>query len=137
MRMYRLLIAGLLPLAVNLPNQIDEECAIRAEPLGSDRRYNRYWLFTTGEAGDAGSALLWVETAPEGSWRLLTTPQQLDELTSSLEPQGVREGQLAQALARCADRIKHSMPGGRAVSTLTRECLGCTRCHIAVWDSGE
>ncbi|EFJ39975.1 homeodomain protein [Volvox carteri f. nagariensis] len=99
--------------------RIDEECAIRAEPLGSDRRYNRYWLFTTGEEGDAGSGRLWVESAPEGTWRLLTTPQQLDELVASLEPKGVREGQLAQALAHHADRIKRSMPGVAPLSEPT------------------
>ncbi|GLI69153.1 hypothetical protein VaNZ11_013710 [Volvox africanus] len=99
--------------------RIDEECAIRAEPLGSDRRFNRYWLFTTGEEGDMGSGRLWVESAPEGTWRLITTPQQLDALVASLEPRGVREGQLVQALARHADRIKRAMPGVAPISKPT------------------
>nr|ABY60733.1 zygote-expressed homeodomain protein [Chlamydomonas reinhardtii] len=91
--------------------RIDEECAIRAEPLGSDRRHNRYWLFTSGSPDDAGTARLWVELAPEGRWRLLTSPEAFDQLVAALEPRGLREGALAQALARVADTVKAAMPG--------------------------
>ncbi|KXZ56546.1 hypothetical protein GPECTOR_1g490 [Gonium pectorale] len=108
---------------------IDEECAIRAEPLGSDRRYNRYWLFTPSAApststsaspaddpeaaaADAGWARLWVERAPDGAWQLLTTPEQFDALAASLDPRGAREGALAAAMGRVADRVKKCMPGG-------------------------
>ncbi|KAG2442737.1 hypothetical protein HXX76_002819 [Chlamydomonas incerta] len=91
--------------------RIDEECAIRAEPLGSDRRHNRYWLFTSGGPDDAGTARLWVELAPEGRWRLLTSPEAFDQLAAALDPRGLREGALAQALARVADTVKAAMPG--------------------------
>ncbi|KAG2450131.1 hypothetical protein HYH02_000234 [Chlamydomonas schloesseri] len=91
--------------------RIDEECAIRAEPLGSDRRHNRYWLFTSGEPNDAGTARLWVELAPEGRWRLLTSPEAFDQLVAALDPRGLREGALAQALARVAETVKAAMPG--------------------------
>ncbi|KAG2500076.1 hypothetical protein HYH03_002353 [Edaphochlamys debaryana] len=91
--------------------KIDEDCAIRAEPLGSDRRHNRYWLFSSGQPGDKGSARLWVELAPDGRWQLMTQPEQLDALAAALEPKGVREGALAQALARHGPAIRAAMPG--------------------------
>lgn len=93
---------------------MEEECAIRAEPLGQDRRYNRYWRFTAAgvPAGeDPGSGRIWVEGA-DGGWRLLTRPKQLEELRAALEPKGLREGGLHAALQRIQDDLVSHMPGG-------------------------
>jgi len=37
----------------------EESNAVRAEPLGQDRRYNRYWRFAAGT--EAGSGRIFVE----------------------------------------------------------------------------
>lgn len=37
----------------------EESNAVRAEPLGQDRRYNRYWRFAAGS--EAGSGRIFVE----------------------------------------------------------------------------
>lgn len=44
------------------------------------------------------------------SWRVLTNATQYDSLKSSLEPKGLREGQLCSAMVRHSDVIKRGMP---------------------------
>eukprot|EP00798_Chlamydomonas_sp_ICE-L_P008198 gene8198-1460_t len=111
--------------------------AIRMEPLGMDRRYNRYWRLIPGacsgaalqieDKGSAGLALeddpcvgrIWLEATPpadelvtRSTWRLITTPEQLDGLKECLETRGLREGGLHLAL----QRVEKEMLAGMALA---------------------
>ncbi|WIA12944.1 hypothetical protein OEZ85_006559 [Tetradesmus obliquus] len=114
----------------------EELNCLRLEPLGLDRRYNRYWLLTcpdfaalagyAGRAGDleaaakllgtprdANAGRIFVEPAAAGGrWRVLLRTQQLDQLKQVLEPRGLREGQLHQALLRVEASVRAAMPAG-------------------------
>lgn len=121
---------------VHVRVQVEEEYALRMEPLGTDRRHNRYWRFpaswsapahadTHTAAGPAGMPLvgrLWVELAPPESagpdvrseWRLLTAGSQLEALKGCLDPRGAREGALYAALLRMEEPLRRNMPAGEA-----------------------
>ncbi|KAK3271361.1 hypothetical protein CYMTET_20286 [Cymbomonas tetramitiformis] len=85
--------------------QMDEDNPIRTNPIGADRRYNRYFRFKGEvEADEAGawSATLLVERSDGGRWQSVTTAEQLDALQGCLNPKGVRENHLQRALQRTA-----------------------------------
>ncbi len=58
-----------------------------------------------------GAGRLLVESGTDGSWRVLTRPEQIDELRAALDPRGLRESGLFSALVRVQDDIKAAMPG--------------------------
>ncbi len=63
--------------------QVDEDNMLRMEPLGLDRRHNRYWRFTSHKATtppDPNVGRIFVERAADGSWLLMAQPEQLDAL---------------------------------------------------------
>lgn len=92
----------------------DEVHAIRGEPLGLDRRHNRYWHLAAhqeaGAAADPSLGRILVESHQDGSWRLLGQAHQIEQLLSSLERKGAREGVLHSALVRHQSSIEHGMP---------------------------
>lgn len=92
----------------------EEVNAIRGEPLGLDRRHNRYWhLAVPQEAGavaDPSLGRILVESHQDGTWQLLGQAQQIDHLMASLERKGAREGPLHNALVRCQSAIQQGMP---------------------------
>ncbi|KAF5834831.1 hypothetical protein DUNSADRAFT_8371 [Dunaliella salina] len=119
--------------------RVDEETAIQLQPLGMDRRYNRYWRVApvgcdSGEvalgAQDPGIGRVFVEAADGSSWRLIQQPEQLDGLSAALDPRGAREGGLAAALNRLGPAIKRAMPSSpltvdlRGASTSGPACPG-------------
>jgi hypothetical protein len=59
----------------------------------------------------AGAGRLLVQSGTDGSWRVLTRPEQIDELRAALDPRGLRESGLFSALVRVQDDIKAAMPG--------------------------
>ncbi|KAK9835073.1 hypothetical protein WJX81_008591 [Elliptochloris bilobata] len=88
----------------------EEANAVRVEPLGLDRRRNRYWrLHGEGEPA-AGGGRIFVEGADGGAWRLLAKPEQLEGLLAALERRGPREGALALALSQRRADILAGMP---------------------------
>jgi len=92
----------------------DEVHAIRGEPLGLDRRHNRYWHLAAhqeaGSAADPSLGRILVESHQDGSWRLLGQAHQIEQLLSSLERKGAREGVLHSALVRHQSSIERGMP---------------------------
>jgi len=92
----------------------DEVHAIRGEPLGLDRRHNRYWHLAAhqeaGAAADPSLGRILVESYQDGSWRLLGQAHQIEQLLSSLERKGAREGVLHSALVRHQSSIERGMP---------------------------
>ncbi|KAL3160990.1 hypothetical protein ABBQ38_009379 [Trebouxia sp. C0009 RCD-2024] len=94
----------------------EEVNAIRGEPLGSDRRHNRYWHFAVPQepgaaaAADPSLGRILVESHENGTWRLLGQAHQIEHLMSSLERKGPREGGLHSALVRYQSAIQRGMP---------------------------
>lgn len=110
-------------------DQVEEENAIRLEPLGLDRRHNRYWRFGAGAPGDANAARIWVERVDDGGWAMVTTAAQLEQLLGCLDPRGMREAQLHSALVRHQEELKAAMPGGAGGGG--RPLRGCRAAAVA------
>eukprot|EP00891_Asterochloris_glomerata_P006673 jgi/Astpho2/6673/Aster-x0287 len=91
----------------------EEATAVRAEPLGQDRRFNRYWHFVAGgeDCPAAGAGRIFVEPRDGAGYLLLSEPQQLSLLLDSLETRGPREKALYDALLRHKDCMISNMPG--------------------------
>ncbi|KAG1674622.1 hypothetical protein FOA52_001871 [Chlamydomonas sp. UWO 241] len=99
--------------------KVDEDHLLRMEPVGMDRRHNRYWRFTplaiakdgSCDAGaDAGAGRVLVQSNVDGAFRLLSTAEQIDALAASLDPRGAREMELATELKRIGDGLRVCMP---------------------------
>ena len=92
----------------------EELHAIRGEPLGLDRRHNRYWRFAVdqeaGPEADPSIGRILVESHQNGSWQLLGQAHQIEQLMMSLERKGAREGPLHNALVRHQSTIQRGMP---------------------------
>lgn len=92
----------------------EEVNAVRGEPLGADRRHNRYWHFGVPQdpnaAPDPSLGRILVESHEDGTWRLLGQAHQIEHLMLSLERKGAREGLLHAALARHQSAIQQGMP---------------------------
>ncbi len=92
----------------------EELHAIRGEPLGLDRRHNRYWHFAAdpeaGAEADPSLGRIMIESHQNGSWRLLGQAHQIEQLMNSLERKGAREGALHNALVRHQDTVQRGMP---------------------------
>lgn len=80
--------------------------------MGSDRRHNRYWHLAPDPniPGDPSTGRILVESHADGSWRLLYKADQIEQLITSLERKGAREGPLHSALVRHQPNIETSMP---------------------------
>ena len=54
----------------------EEATTIRGEPLGADRRQNRYWRMLVGGEADpeCAAARLWIESHVDGAFRRALTP---------------------------------------------------------------
>ncbi|EIE24672.1 hypothetical protein COCSUDRAFT_46901 [Coccomyxa subellipsoidea C-169] len=86
----------------------EESNAVRTEPLGQDRRYNRYWRLAAGS--EAGSGRIFVELQDTQTYRILGQPDTLETLMGALEKRGAREGALYNSLLRHKDSILQGMP---------------------------
>ncbi|KAE9614034.1 putative transcription factor & chromatin remodeling DDT family [Lupinus albus] len=92
--------------------------------LGSDRRYNRYWLFLGPcNADDPGHRRVYFESSEDGHWEVIDTEEALCALVSVLDDRGKREALLIESLerrhtslCRSMSRIKVNITGMRCVS---------------------
>jgi hypothetical protein len=86
--------------------------AVRASPVGTDAAFNRYWWWPR-EPG----ALYVEDTRPEaqaregagaegGAWGRYSEKEELRALMAALNPNGVREGRLLEALSRLRPRFE-------------------------------
>ncbi|KAL5052765.1 hypothetical protein RYX36_033447 [Vicia faba] len=78
--------------------------------LGSDRRYNRYWLFLGPcNAGDPGHRRVYFESSEDGHWEVIDTEEALCALLSVLDDRGKREALLIESLERRQTSLCRSM----------------------------
>ncbi|CAJ1937166.1 unnamed protein product [Sphenostylis stenocarpa] len=69
--------------------------------LGSDRRYNRYWLFLGPcNIDDPGHRRIYFESSEDGHWEVIDTKEALYALMSVLDDRGKREALLIESLER-------------------------------------
>ncbi|GAB2277705.1 hypothetical protein Dimus_012408 [Dionaea muscipula] len=67
--------------------------------LGSDRRYNRYWLFLGPcVANDPGHKRVYFESSEDGHWEVIDTEEDLCALLEVLDNRGRREAALMVSL---------------------------------------
>ncbi|OIT31641.1 PREDICTED: homeobox-DDT domain protein RLT3 [Nicotiana attenuata] len=69
--------------------------------LGSDRRYNRYWIFL-GPCNDLdpGHRRIYFESSEDGHWEVIDTEESLCSLLSALDRRGTREALLVASLEK-------------------------------------
>lgn len=69
--------------------------------LGSDRRYNRYWLFL-GPCNDLdpGHKRIYFESSEDGHWEVIEKEEALCSLISALDRRGTREAFLLSSLEK-------------------------------------
>ncbi|KAJ6343212.1 hypothetical protein OIU76_005030 [Salix suchowensis] len=69
--------------------------------LGSDRRYNRYWLFLGPcNSYDPGHKRVYFESSEDGHWEVIDTEEALRALLSVLDDRGKREALLIDSLEK-------------------------------------
>ncbi|KAI3458724.1 hypothetical protein Pfo_015387 [Paulownia fortunei] len=69
--------------------------------LGSDRRYNRYWLFLGPcDEFDPGHRRIYFESSEDGHWEMIDTKEALYTLLSALDCRGAREARLVASLEK-------------------------------------
>ncbi|CAL5343098.1 unnamed protein product [Camellia sinensis] len=69
--------------------------------LGSDRRYNRYWIFLGPcSAFDPGHKRIYFESSEDGHWEVIDTEEALSTLLSALDCRGTREAYLIASLKK-------------------------------------
>ncbi|XP_062180685.1 homeobox-DDT domain protein RLT3-like [Phragmites australis] len=88
--------------------------------LGSDRRYNSYWLFLGPcRADDPGHRRVYFESSEDGHWEVVDSPQELLSLLSVLDSRGTREAHLLASMEKrqaCLfEAMKKHLEGGNAV----------------------
>lgn len=76
--------------------EVDEEHPVKAESLGSDRRFNRYWL---SRDNDGSNAVVYLELFYSNQWQALRTSEEISALESELDPDGIREHALLRDIA--------------------------------------
>ncbi|XP_021745180.1 homeobox-DDT domain protein RLT3-like isoform X2 [Chenopodium quinoa] len=96
--------------------------------LGSDRRYNRYWLFLGPcDADDPGHKQIYVESSEDGQWQVIDSEEALYGLLASLNGQGRREAALLASLEKrmtfLAEEMMSRVPADFNVSQSTQSGL--------------
>ncbi|XP_021733991.1 homeobox-DDT domain protein RLT3-like isoform X1 [Chenopodium quinoa] len=96
--------------------------------LGSDRRYNRYWLFLGPcDADDPGHKQIYVESSEDGQWQVIDSEEALYGLLASLNGQGRREAVLLASLemrmAFLVEEMTSRIPADFNVSQSTQSGL--------------
>ncbi|KAL2557928.1 Homeodomain-like transcriptional regulator [Forsythia ovata] len=91
--------------------------------LGSDRRYNRYWIFLGPcDEFDPGHKRIYFESSEDGNWEVIDSQEALCTLLSTLDHRGAREACLLASLEKrkaflC--QAMSSMPNNGRIRQLT------------------
>ncbi|XP_022890929.1 homeobox-DDT domain protein RLT3-like [Olea europaea var. sylvestris] len=91
--------------------------------LGSDRRYNRYWIFLGPcDEFDPGHKRIYFESSEDGHWEVIDTQEALCTLLLTLDRRGAREARLLASLEKqraflC--QAMSSMPNAGRIRQLT------------------
>ncbi|XP_020587732.1 homeobox-DDT domain protein RLT2-like isoform X2 [Phalaenopsis equestris] len=85
---------GLSQLELFIDQKAEMLHSYRLLPLGSDRRHNRYWQFSTSSSrNDPGSGRIFFESR-YGFWRVIDSDEAFDALLAVLDTLGIRESNL-------------------------------------------
>ncbi|KAJ7958982.1 Homeobox-DDT domain protein RLT3 [Quillaja saponaria] len=90
----------------NAKDATETEVMIDSHPiqsvfLGSDRRFNRYWLFLGPcVEDDPGHRRVYFESSEDGRWKVFDTEEALCALLSVLDDRGQREALLIESLEK-------------------------------------
>ncbi|CAH8385890.1 unnamed protein product [Eruca vesicaria subsp. sativa] len=88
--------------------------------LGSDRRFNRYWLFLGPcNPNDPGHRCVYFESSEDGHWEVISHKEALRALLSVLDDRGRREARLIESLEKRESFLCQAML--RRVEHLVRE----------------
>ncbi|WCJ37316.1 Homeobox-DDT domain protein RLT3 [Euphorbia peplus] len=99
-------------------NTKEAELGINLHPmqsifLGSDRRYNRYWLFLGPcDLHDPGHRRVYVESSEDGHWEVIDTKEAVHALLSALDDRGTREAFLIESLEKREAFLCQEMSSG-------------------------
>ncbi|KAL0317160.1 UNVERIFIED_CONTAM: Homeobox-DDT domain protein RLT3 [Sesamum angustifolium] len=78
--------------------------------LGSDRRYNRYWLFLGPcDELDPGHRRIYFESSEDGHWEMIDTKEAFSNLLSALDSRGAREARLLASLEKRESSLIQAM----------------------------
>ncbi|KAL4582728.1 hypothetical protein LXL04_007287 [Taraxacum kok-saghyz] len=81
--------------------------------LGSDLRYNQYWLFLGPcNIHDPGHKRIYFESSEDGHWEVIESEEALANLLSGLDQRGRRECHLVSSLKNRAAFLSESMSSG-------------------------
>ncbi|KAK6940406.1 WHIM1 domain, partial [Dillenia turbinata] len=90
--------------------------------LGSDRRYNRYWLFLGPcDEDDPGHKRVYFESSEDGHWEVINTKETFSALLSILDGRGIREAVLLASLQGREAFLGQAMPSGVADDKQSRQ----------------
>ncbi|KAJ6801985.1 homeobox-DDT domain protein RLT3-like [Iris pallida] len=92
--------------------------------LGSDRRYNSYWLFLGPcDANDPGHRRVYLESSEDGHWDVIDTTEGLEALLSALDCRGTREARLVASLDKRVEFLCQAMDDH--MTSEGRQTRGC------------
>lgn len=99
--------------------------------LGSDRRYNSYWLFLGPCDGkDPGHRRVYFESSEDGHWEVIDTEQALCALLSVLNGRGARESQLLASLEKREAFLCEAMHNNMAIVSGARQSTRSDQCDM-------
>ncbi|KAK1281578.1 hypothetical protein QJS10_CPB22g00981 [Acorus calamus] len=82
--------------------------------LGSDRRYNSYWIFLGPcIVNEPGHRRVYFESSEDGHWEVIDTEEALCSLLSVLDGRGAREAQLLASLTKREALLSQAMSENR------------------------
>ena len=91
------------------------EETLRAKPIGIDRYFNRYFLFSNDEANR-----LYLEEADSGALYVYENAEDMEALTSYLMPKGMRELSLLNAFKNHPDCMKPNRTSSKKDRSILR-----------------
>ncbi|XP_071706222.1 homeobox-DDT domain protein RLT3-like [Rutidosis leptorrhynchoides] len=96
--------------AAELEAMDDDLHPMQSVLLGSDRRYNRYWLFL-GPCNmcDPGHKRIYFESSDDGRWEVIETEEAFANLLSALDRRGRRECHLLSSLEKRQFHLREAM----------------------------
>uniref|UniRef100_A0A7N0UBZ7 Homeobox-DDT domain protein RLT3 n=1 Tax=Kalanchoe fedtschenkoi TaxID=63787 RepID=A0A7N0UBZ7_KALFE len=94
--------------------------------LGSDRRYNQYWLFL-GPCSDSdpGHRRIYFESSEDGHWEVIDSEEAFGVLRSVLDNRGTREAFLCASLQKRERCLLQGMSSGNGISSGCRDGEAC------------
>ncbi|GMH07840.1 hypothetical protein Nepgr_009680 [Nepenthes gracilis] len=90
--------------------------------LGSDRRYNRYWIFLGPcYANDPGHKQVYFESSEDGHWEVIDTEEALCALMANFDYRGRREAALLASLKKRSTFLFEEMCDGSSADPTIRQ----------------